>query len=584
MPRVRIDMTSKWIIKSREAEGKAPLGIHPSIYRILSSRGIADSAMPDFLSTRPKVTYDPFLMPDMREAAEKILAAARAGRRICVYGDYDADGVTSTALLTQVLKLITDNVFYYIPSRFVDGYGLNIEAVHTVKERGAELIVTVDCGSTSPAEVECARQLGMDIIVTDHHTPDAERTPDCLFINPKREGSEYPFRELSGCGVVFKLAQALQRLLCAEGSKAFPKAVLGELTDLVAISSVADVVPLLGENRTLVKYGLEYIARRSRPGLKILLEHLGCGDRLVDSDTIAYLLAPNINALGRMDSAASAVELFCGVAPDGSQGRDPGELADMMKEMNAARKAEQENTWSICMKAMKEEDCGELFPIIRAPGAHEGVAGIVAGNLKETLHRPVCIVTPSEEGLLKGTGRSVSGINMYELLAARQDLFVRFGGHAGACGFSMREEDLPELRRSMQELVKDRLSDDPEALTEYLEIEGELTEDEKSVEFADALSLLEPFGEGNMRPVFCMRGARIFGLRRMGSDGQHLRFLASTADQVRVPCVLFRKADEFSEILQTGCADIAGELGINEYAGSRRLQMLIRDVRENSLW
>ena len=571
-----------WIIKNKGAQVHAPKGMDPAIYAILRERGIAEAAMPDFLSERPRTTYDPMLMPDMKKTVDRLILASQRDEKICIYGDYDADGVTSTALLTPVLKLFCKHVGYYVPSRFVDGYGLNMEAVRILRERGAELIVTVDCGSTSPAEVAYAKELGMDVIVTDHHTPDTARTPDCLFINPKREGSVYPFQELSGCGVVFKLAQALQRKLSEKDPDIFPKSRLSSLTDLVAISSVADVVPLVDENRTLVKYGLEYINMRTRPGLRVLLEHLECADTQIDSDRIAYLLAPNINALGRMDSALSGVELFCGIAADGGPSRSYDVLAEIMLQSNAARKAEQEKTHTICMKAMRSEDCGEYFPIIRAPGAHEGVAGIVAGNLKEQLHRPVCIVTPSDDGMLKGTGRSVPGISLYELLAGKQELFERFGGHDGACGFSMKEENLPELRSSMQQRVKELLEEDPGVLTENIIIEKELAPSEMNVEFAEQLRLLEPYGEGNPRPLFCVMNAKAAGLRHMGAESRHLRFTALAEENSSIGCVLFRRADEYYELLDSGCRiDVAGELGINEFGGSRRLQMIVRDIREH---
>ncbi len=571
---------AEWIILDKEdgLSAAAP-GIDPALAGIMRRRGVEEKDMEDFLSSRPKSTYDPFLLPDMKEAVYTILAAAEKGLKVCIYGDYDADGVTSTSLLVGVLGLIFKDLTYYVPSRFVDGYGLNETAVRKVAATGAKLLITVDCGSTSPAELALAKSLGMEVIVTDHHTPDESLDLGCLFINPKRACSAYPFKDLSGCGVAFKLAQALQRTLSARGDERFPKSFLNRQLDLVAISTVADVVPLLGENRTLVKYGLDFINRRCRPGLATLLRVLDHEDKTIDSDRIAYLIAPNINALGRMGSASTGVELFCGVRQDGSPSEDLGRVALAMKEMNLERKAEQEKTWAICSRALAEGGCGELFPVILAEGAHEGVAGIVAGNIKESLYRPVCIVTPSEGGLLKGTGRSVPGINIYELLSTQSRLFTRYGGHAGACGLTMAPEGLEELRQGLQEQMEKLLEDDPGLLTEKLLIEKELSPEEKSLDFARSLQKLEPYGEANMRPLFCVTDANVTCLRRMGQEGQHLRFTLTSADGIPVDCVFFRRADEFYGLLSGGRVSVCGELSINAFGGGEKLQIIVRDIK-----
>lgn len=572
---------AEWIILEEnnihEAYGSA---IDPGLAGILHTRNISPESMADFLAPRPKTTYDPFLLPDMQQAVDLILRSAEEKKQVCVYGDYDADGVTSAALLVQVMDLLFERPMYYIPSRFSDGYGLNKDAIRRLYEKGARLLITVDCGSTSFAEVDYARELGMEVIVTDHHTTDEEQVLNCIFVNPKRKDSLYPFKELSGCGVAFKLAQALQRTLAAKDRDIFPRSFLNSLLDLVAISTVADVVPLLDENRSLVKYGLDFINDRRRPGLKTLLSVLDHGDKKIDSDRIAYLLAPNINALGRMDSASLAVELFSGLKEDGSPAGDPLKLAIAMKDMNLERKAEQEKTMSICQSALEQGDCGEYCPVILAEGAHEGVAGIVAGNIKESLYRPVCILTPAKDGLLKGTGRSVPGINLYDLLNANSQLFVRYGGHAGACGLTMSPEGLETLRRNLQQQVQALAEQDPGLLTEKIIIEKELSSEEKSLSFVESLSLLEPYGEANPKPLFCLRNARVMGLRRMGSDGQHLRFAAQCSDGISVDCVLFKKADRYYDLLDDAFyVDVAGEIGINEFNGSRKLQLIVHDIK-----
>ena len=566
----------KWVIaqKTNDQE-QGLLGVPVSVLEIMQRRGVPEDRVEDFLSPSPKITYDPFLMTDLRETAQALIDAAAAGKHICVFGDYDADGITSTALLTTVLRKLTDKVSCYVPSRFSDGYGLNKEAVSKIKERGADLLITVDCGSTSPAEVSYAKELGLDVIVTDHHMLREGMDPGCLFVNPKRDSS-YPFKDLCGCGVAFKLAQGIQRLLAARGDTRFSRTDLNSLLDLVAIATVADIVPLVDENRNLVKYGLDRINRRDRAGLSALLSALDLSEKIIDSSNISYIIAPNLNALGRMNSALPGVELL---ESTGSRQRLEA-LARLTIKTNIERKAEQEKTARVCRDKLAREDCGSYAPVILAEGAHEGVAGIVAGNLKEQLYRPVCIVTPVEEGVLKGTGRSVSGINLHECLEECGDIFVRFGGHAGACGFSLREENLQTFRERMQQAVKRRAEADPDLLTEKLYIEKELDADEKNLRFAESLKLLEPYGEGNPVPVFCMLSASVSGVRTMGAEEQHIRFTAATDDGIPVGCVLFGRADEYKDVIfGADRIDVAGELDINEFRGERKLQMRVRDIR-----
>ncbi len=571
---------STWIYEQTNTiPAWGPEGVPASVMGILQRRGIrtAEEAE-DFLAPAPKRTYDPELLPDLPAAADKLLQAAADGLSIWIYGDYDADGVTATALLYTVLQKLTDRVNFYVPSRFTDGYGLNKDAVRRIAEKGAQLLVTVDCGSTNREEVAYAKELGLDVIVTDHHELEAGAMPDCLLVNAHREDSRYPFSGLSGCGVAFKLAQAIQRRLTAAGDDRFTRQDITDLLDLVAISTVADVVPLLDENRSLVKYGLRVINSRKRRGLRILLDMVGLERKEVDADDIGFILAPHINSCGRMATADRAVQLLAGLEDDGTL----EDKAAFMVECNRNRRFAQDRTRDICMEAIAAGDCGDLFSVIEAPGAHEGVAGIVAGSLKEQFHRPVCIVTPSESGLLKGTGRCIPGLDLHGMLSTCGELFERYGGHAGACGFSLPKENLEALRSRMDDLMRSILAERPDALDEKLSIEKVLEPSEKTLEFANALKLLEPFGEANPKPLFAIGGADVYNVQYMGSEGQHVRFTAAGSDGVEVSCVLFRRAADFADLLRSGAKlDVAGELGINEFNGHRKLQLTVKDIKRS---
>ena len=571
---------STWIYEQTNTiPAWGPEGVPASVMGILQRRGIrtAEEAE-DFLAPAPKRTYDPELLPDLPAAADKLLQAAADGLSIWIYGDYDADGVTATALLYTVLQKLTDRVNFYVPSRFTDGYGLNKDAVRRIAEKGAQLLVTVDCGSTNREEVAYAKELGLDVIVTDHHELEAGAMPDCLLVNAHREDSRYPFSGLSGCGVAFKLAQAIQRRLTAAGDDRFTRQDITDLLDLVAISTVADVVPLLDENRSLVKYGLRVINSRKRRGLRILLDMVGLERKEVDADDIGFILAPHINSCGRMATADRAVQLLAGLEDDGTL----EDKAAFMVECNRNRRFAQDRTRDICMEAIAAGSCGDLFSVIEAPGAHEGVAGIVAGSLKEQFHRPVCIVTPSESGLLKGTGRCIPGLDLHSMLSTCGELFERYGGHAGACGFSLPKENLEALRSRMDDLMRSILAERPDALDEKLSIEKVLEPSEKTLEFANALKLLEPFGEANPKPLFAIGGADVYNVQYMGSEGQHVRFTAAGSDGVEVSCVLFRRAADFADLLRSGAKlDVAGELGINEFNGHRKLQMTVKDIKRS---
>ena len=530
---------------------------------ILYKRGIVTTEdISEFLSDRPKRTYDPFLLLNMEAGVDLLLSEIKAGTKICIYGDYDADGVTSICILSHVLSMLEADFTYYIPSRFEEGYGLNKIAVKKISDEGTGLLITVDCGSVSYDEVEYAKDLGMKVIVTDHHSIDNVKA-DCILINPKQNECTYPFKELAGCGVAFKMAQAI---LIKSG---LPRSIVNDVLDLAAVGTVGDVVSLTDENRTIVKYGLNKINTGSRTALNKLKEAISLP--WITSENIAFGIAPHINAAGRMDSAREAAELF--LTKDETY---MDEKVDKLVYCNSQRKKKQEEAYDHCIEKLTGE---ENFIVLHMEDIHEGIAGIVAGKIKETAFRPVVIVTPSGEGFLKGTGRSTENIDIYELLKRHEELFEKFGGHKSACGFLMKEEYLEELRCALDRDIELMLAEEPDLFEKDINWDLELMPGEVTVSLASELEKMEPVGQGNPKPAFIIKDVLISQLKFMGSDSTHARFTAVSTDGGRCECVLFKKAQESKNILlgnQT--VDITGTVERQSWNGRERVQFIVEEL------
>jgi single-stranded-DNA-specific exonuclease len=544
--------------------------IHPKILELLSLRGISqEEDIIEFLSSKPKLTYDPFLLLNMEAGVDFILTAIKQEKNICLYGDYDVDGITSICILRIMLSHLTDRVTHYIPSRFSEGYGLNRCAIDKLKAQGVDLIITVDCGSTSYEEVEYAKSIGLDIIVTDHHSI-MDKKANCLLINPKQEGCPYPFKGLAGCGVAFKLAQALR-----EKAK-LPKSVTNGLLDIVAIGTIGDIVPMVDENRTLAKYGLYELNKHDRLGIKLLVDVISMNSNSLRSDQIAYCIVPHLNAAGRMKDAIIGVDLLLSNEPTRAK-----KLASELVQHNAERKRIQEETFVQCM-TLKDEQCqNSLFPIIRAENAHEGITGIVAGKLKDIYEKPVIIATPCE-GFLKGTGRSTDKIDMFQILDKYRDLFIRFGGHHGACGFLMSEENFEEFRAQANIDLEEMLKQDPDLLQQKSQYDLRLNGGDMTLDFVEQLELMEPFGCKNRRPIFCLSGVTLSNQQKMGKEGNHARFFAHSSDGTSAECVLFSKAIQHEQLIyRTALLDLYGTLQLNVWNGIKKVQFVVDRIEEH---
>ena len=548
--------------------------LNPSIERILLNRGISTPEdLEEYLSDKPQTTYDPFLLHDMEEGVDLILSAVDMGKNICIYGDYDADGVTSVALLKGVLDSMGAHTSYYIPSRFDEGYGLNSAALDKIKEAGASLVVTVDCGCTSVSEVEHAKEIGLEILITDHHAMKDE-IPDCLLINPKHPDSRYPFRSLAGVGVAFKVAQALVETV------GLPKEVLTSNLDLVGIGTIGDVVPLVDENRMLVKYGLRAINVSNRPGLKALIERVGLTQGALKSRDISHVVVPHINAAGRVDNATLAARLM--------QTKDQDKavkLADSLAECNINRKNLQQSLLRDCLETLEAEgDIDRKFILLDVEGAHEGIVGIVASNIREKYGVPTMIMTTTPEGEKKGSGRSPDGIDLFSVLNKYPDVFVRFGGHAAACGFTVKPEEVSRLRDILEEEMGVKYEAAPEAFSGKKEPEILIDEDDADFTFTQQQDLMEPFGKDNPKPLIGLK-LNVKSYDRIGAEGQFLRVRGVMPKGKDMLCVDFMHPDEDEVIAARsyGGGDTilaVGYLEEREWNGTKSLQFKIEHLEE----
>lgn len=557
----RIKMDNGKNMKSEQLE--------PVIRTILKNRGIdTEESINEFFSPVPRLTYDPFLLKNMDSVCERILRAVDEKEKICIFGDYDADGVTAVTLLTEFLSQLTPNLTYYIPSRVEEGYGLNDRASEKLAEEGVSLIITVDCGCSARREVEYIMSLGMDIIVTDHHEVDPSRQPDCLMIDAKQPGDRYPYDQLCGCGIAFKIAQALRI------RRDLPRRNLNHCLDLVGIATVADVVPLTDENRTLVKYGIDRIRRMERPGLKALLDRSGINASSLTSYNIAFGIAPRINSAGRLSTADHGVSLLS--AEDRSSAADRAEL---LERLNSERRFLQEKIYKDAVSWIDASQPDDYFIVYDAGKVNEGVTGIAAGKLREHYNRPVVIVSESsEKGFLKGTGRSVDGVDLFELMNRHADLFRKFGGHEAACGFTIARDNLQELRKCLLSEMERIVREDPSVLEEKLETDAVITAGEVSLELARQISLMEPFGKNNEQPLFEVEGLYVLNVYSMGKEKQYRKYQFRAAEGTASAVVFDTEIRGMYDVAPGDTIRVAAEITINSWNGKNTVQLIVRRI------
>ena len=566
------------------------------VRRILEGRGIvSEEEISEFLSEKPKLIYDPLLLPGMEAGADFVLDKLSLGNHICVYGDYDVDGICGSALLILFIRKVaqamgsSSEISFYIPARIEEGYGLNKGALKTILERGAEAVITVDCGSVSVDEVSYAREIGLDIMITDHHDPNLDSLPDCVHINPKLAGG-YPFEKLAGAGVAFKLCRALLDRIAGE-SYAELRVYLNSLVDLVCVATIADVMPLVDENRTIVKYGLNALKKESRKAFRELLSVSGVKPEKLNVREVAFGLSPRINALGRLDHAADGVELF--LTDDAKQIR---ETVLRMNELNMQRRQIQSECFDKCMELYRDDLDEEgttrhMFLLLKPDGAYEGVAGIVAGKVREETGLPCAVLsaTSDEKGYLKGSARSSGQLNLIDLLKNHSELFERFGGHFAAAGFVLKEENEERLKEALSDDVRAMLKEMPDLLDNAKIAELDIEMKDICYDLVEAVEKLAPFGNGNPKPLFGINVPieEITNFSRLGKDGKHLKFKADGISFIKFG-VSEKDFSDLETAIQTSepkaSIRILGCPEINEWNGNRYLQILVEQIEISGIF
>lgn len=545
--------------------------IGPVMAQVLYNRGITDVESARLFLSDNLPIHDPFKMKGMNKAVARIRTAIRREEHIVVYGDFDADGVTSTTLLVQTLEALGAKVSPYIPHRVDEGYGLNAPALYSLAEEGVKLIITVDCGIRSVEEVIEGQKAGLDIIVTDHHSVGDVVPPAYAVLNPKQTDCNYPEDMLAGVGVSFKLASALLRVASSQ-DKIVPSITEEDLLDLVAIGTVADLAPLdRFENRKLVKLGLQQLSKARRPGIYTLLDEAGVQPSDIRAMSIGFVIGPRINAAGRLEHADLAYQLLS--TDDWSQAT---QLARELQELNRKRQDLTRDAFEIAEEMARQEGEDPALIFAASPQFLPGIVGLVAGRLVEQFYRPAIVVEMGEEES-HGSCRSTPEFNITEALDECADILLRHGGHAQAAGFSIRNENIPLLKERMTKIAEIKLAH--QELLPTITVDAEVRLDELTMELATQLELLEPTGEDNRPPIFMTPRLRVLDARQVGREGAHLK-LRLANHMKDMDAIGFNLGFWLNDL--TNYVDVAYHLDINEWRGRTTLQMRLVDVKSSS--
>ncbi|MGB5528289.1 MAG: single-stranded-DNA-specific exonuclease RecJ [Gemmatimonadota bacterium] len=562
----------RWIMplplrEDRVAALAESVGLPEDVCRVLLRRGI-DSPEDARSFLRPLLTsvHSPFELPDMQAAVERVERALAGGESILVHGDYDADGMSAAALLTLGLREMGGRVEPFVPHRTRDGYDLSDAGIRRATQVGASLIVTVDCGVTAVEAVSKATSMGIDVVITDHHRPGGEIPRAIAVVDPMLPGSRYPFRDLAGVGVAFKVLSALYERAGLETPR------LNQHLDLVALGTVADQMPLTGENRVLVRAGLRALERTRKAGLRSLLTSAGLqADHRIEAEDIGFRVAPRLNSVGRMDEADAGLRLL--LAADA---REAERLADHLERQNAERRLTDSRVYEEAKKqARSRVRDGDQAVVLWGDDWHPGVLGIVASRLVESYHRPAIVIS-FDGDVGRGSGRSTGGFHLFNALQECEPLLERFGGHRMAAGFTVRRERVEELAARLQEMARRHLADREPA--HELQLDLEVPVERLGDDLLRGLGHLAPFGSGNPTPILMVRDVALDRPTRVGSDGGHLRFQL-VADRQRIPAIAFGMGRRLAEARSSERADVALEIAENSWNGRREVQARVLDFR-----
>ena len=561
-------MRKKWEYKDVDSEKvkeiREKFNVSNLLATVLVNRDITDEKeIKVFLNPTRNDFHDPYLMPDMKIAVERIIKAINNQEKVIIYGDYDVDGITSITVLKKFLKTCGLDAGYYIPNRLNEGYGLNKVAIDKIKEDGYTLIITVDCGISGIEEIEYANSLGIETIVTDHHEPMETLPPALAVVDLKRkDNTTYPFNSLAGCGVVFKLTQAIGMEL-----KMDEKEYLKYL-DIVCVGTISDIVPLVDENRVIAKLGLKLVEVTKNPGLRALLK--AAGYKQINSNTISFGIAPRINACGRMGYEEEALKLFLT-----ENIVDAENITEKLNKYNRDRQEIEKNIFDEAIKMIEKDDNASNSIVLGSYNWHHGVIGIVSSKITEMYYKPSILVCfDGEEG--KGSGRSIPGFDLHEALVNMSKHLEKYGGHEMAVGLSLHKKNFNRFKNDFEKYVTEK---DISDLVPILEIDKQIGMKEIEIDTVKELDLLEPFGESNRRPVFVYKNLKIDSIRAL-SDGKHLKMTLKDGNSL-INAIGFNMGSFSKEYMIGDKVDVAGTLEINSFNGRDFVQINMKDIMKS---
>ncbi len=562
----------RWTLKQADeakvAELQQSLRIHPALCRLLVERGIESfDSSKSFFVPELSLLHDPYRMKDMDKAVARIEKAITSNEKMLIYGDYDVDGTTSVSLMTLFFRQFYPNTEYYIPNRYKEGYGISTLGIDYATENDFSLIIALDCGIKSVDKIDYANEKGIDFIICDHHNPGEELPKAIAVLDPKRKDCNYPFKELSGCGVGFKLAQALASHFN------LPEKTYLDLLDLVAVSIASDIVSISGENRILEYHGLKKLNENPLPGFKHLMKLIGI-EKAYDVSDVVFYIGPRINAAGRMDDATQSVKLLIADSDDLSHANQAMELHNMNKDRQEADKEITAHALEMLQNNPHNESLRTT--VVFNDGWHKGVIGIVASRLTEHYYRPTIVLT-EHEGKVTGSARSVKGFDLYEAIYECRNHLIQFGGHKFAAGLTMLPEKVTDFKIAFETIVSATITEDQ--LIPEIEIDAEINFSDINNSFYNLVNRFAPFGPDNMKPVFVTKNVADSGWSKIVKD-KHVKF-SLRQNGITISGIGFDLAHKF-ELLKSGAIDVVYQIDENEWQGQKSLQMMVKDIRQSA--